>query len=351
MKIKKLRSCTYILIIFACIICLHCCKGTAKRDVLVFNSGKTLHEIWRIVYNLPLDLEKTPVYPECVKRYFSYYQLDFEGVNHYFGSFRSGNYLIAAHIFMPRFAIETVYLVHGYLLHSGYFNEFIKLLLEHNFAVAVFDLPGHGFSSGEMADIGDFSEYARTLNDFLHFTKDTFLPPPYAVVGHSTGGATVIEYMLTYESMFHRHIFTAPLVRSRQWNLSKTGITLFQGVIKTVPAKIGDLTSDKEYLDFLKNQEPLRRERVPLTWVKALFRWNKQLVSINRRINKEILIFQGKKDVVVEWEYNIKYIDQLFHHAKVVFYEDAKHEIFKETAEIREMLFDAIITELEQKNY
>lgn len=347
----KLYSCVFTLLLLTCFLCLYGCKGTPKSDVPVFDSGKTLSEIWRTVYNLPLDLEKSPVYPEPVKKYFSYYQLDFEGVDHYFGSFRSGNYLIAAHIFMPRFAIETVYLIHGYLLHSGYFNEFIKLLLEHNFAVAVFDLPGHGFSSGEMADIGSFSEYAQILNDFLQFTKDTFIPPPFAVIGHSTGGATVIEYLLTHESVFFNHILTAPLIRSRQWDLSKTGISLFQGAIKSVHARIGDITSDKDYLDFLKNREPLRRERVPLTWVKALFKWNEKLVSLKTKIDREILVFQGKKDTVVEWEYNMEFIEQLCPNAGIVYFETAKHEIFKETEDIRNKMFDAIIEELTKKRY
>ncbi|MBN2536205.1 MAG: alpha/beta fold hydrolase [Spirochaetales bacterium] len=351
MKFRKQYITAGILLLAACTSHLSGCKGIPKHDNPVFNSGKTLHEIWRIIYDLPLNLEKNPVYPEPVKKYFSYYQLDFEGVDHYFGSLRSGNYLITAHIFMPRFAIETVYLVHGYLLHSGYFNEFIKLLLEHNFAVAAFDLPGHGFSSGRIADIGSFSEYAQTLNDFLHFTEDTFLPPPVAVIGHSAGGAAVIEYMLHYESVFSLHILSAPLVRSRLWDLSRTGVALFQGVVKTVPSRIDDCTSDKEYLDFLKDREPLRRERVPLTWVKALFAWNKQLVQQKNKIDSEILVFQGKKDTVVEWEYNMSFIKQRCPRARIVYFDTAKHEIFKEKQEIRNMLFDAVIKELERKHY
>jgi alpha-beta hydrolase superfamily lysophospholipase len=350
MNTGKLYTAYFLIIL--CTIWLNGCLGTAKRDVSVFNSGKTLNEIWRVVYNLPLDLECRPEYPECIKKYFSYYQMDFEGVDHYFGSFRTGNYLIAAHIYMPRFAIETVYLLHGYLLHSGYYNEFIKLLLDHNFAVAVFDLPGHGFSSGDLANIGSFSEYARIFHDFIIKTDETFLPPPFAVVSHSTGGAAVIEYLLTYESPFSVYIFSSPLVRSQLWNLSKTGVGLFQGIIKSVPAPpFIEITSDKEYMDFLRHREPLRRQRVPVTWVKALFQWNKKLTGINKQINKKILVFQGKKDNVVDWKYNMNFIREMFPRARIVFYDNARHEIFKERPAIREQILDAIIKELERKRY
>ncbi|MBN2440929.1 MAG: alpha/beta hydrolase [Spirochaetales bacterium] len=327
------------------------CVGVPSQNTHVFNTDKTINEIWRIVYETPLSPQSAPKYPDCIKKYFSYYGFDFEGVNHYFGSFRSNDYLIAAHLFVPRFALETVYLVHGYLMHSGYFNLFIKELLDHNVAVAVFDLPGHGFSSGEMADINSFSEYADVIHDFLNKTKDTFIPPPAAIVGHSTGGAAVIEYMLKYESVFQRHFLSSPLIRSKMWGLSKFGFSLFHGGIQSVPALIGDTSSDLEYIKFLKNEEPLRRERVPLSWVNALIEWNNKLISTDKVIQKEILVFQGTSDTVVDWNYNMKFIPQLFPRAEIVYVEGAKHDLFQEKKEFREQVFNRIIEELEKRQY
>ena len=306
----------FILIILAIILLTNCRSVPDQKDV-VFDSKKTLHEIWRIVYNTPLSLEKAPAYTGCLKKYFLYYNLDIEGSSHYFGSFRSGDYLVAAHIFMPRFAIETVYLVHGYLMHSGYYNHFIKFLFEHNFAVAVFDLPGHGFSSGDLVDIHYFSDYAKVLHDFINYTKDTFIPPPFAIVGHDLGGAIVIDYLLTYESMFQHHILSAPLIRSKMWGFSTTGVTLFKGGIESIPAHIGDITSDAEYTEFLQNREPLRRDSIPLSWIDKFIEWNKKLDSLDIINEKEILLFQGNLDIIADWKYNINLITHIFPHTDV----------------------------------
>jgi len=350
-KILKFNIHFCFVLIILCISFIYTCQTPKPYYTYVFNTEYSLSEIWRMVYNLPLDLQRSPTYPPAIKKYFSYYELDFTGVDHYFGSFRSADYLISAHVFMPRFAIETVYLVHGYLMHSGYFNHLIKLLLKHNFAVAVLDLPGHGFSSGDMADIKSFSEYALALHDFIIFTKNTFLPPPYAVIGHSMGGATVIEYMLTYESVFQVHILTSPLVRSQHWNLSKFSLAFFGGFLKTVPAYVLDLSSDKEYLDFLTHDEPLRRTRVPLSWVKVLEHWNKKLTGLKNVNNNEILIIQGKKDTMVDWKYNIPFLTQMFPLSQIIYIENGKHELFQETKNIRNYVFNIVIEKLEEKKY
>jgi alpha-beta hydrolase superfamily lysophospholipase len=327
------------------------CVGVPVSPDNVFNTKLSLNEIWRIVYNTPLTLKGTPKYPEALEKYFAYYHLDFPGVDHFYGSFRSSDYLIAAHIFIPRFAVDTVYLVHGYLMHSGSLNRLIQVLLDHNFAVAVFDLPGHGFSSGDIADINSFSEYAAVLQNFIDLTKDTFVPPPLAVIGHSTGGAAVIEYLISHETVFRYHILTSPLIRSKMWGLSTAGAIILGGGIKSVPSVVADSTSDEAYRDFLLHREPLRRTQVPMNWVNALIRWNKKLKHIEPMPGRELLVLQGKADKVVDWKYNMNFIATVFPAARIVYFDKAKHDLHQETREIREKVWGEILDLLESRQY
>jgi alpha-beta hydrolase superfamily lysophospholipase len=327
------------------------CIGVPPSSDNVFNTKLSLNEIWRIVYNTPFDLSGTREYPEAVQKYFAYYDLDFPDVDRFYGTFRASDYLIAAHIFIPRFAVETVYIVHGYLMHSGSMNRLIDVLIQHNFAVAVFDLPGHGFSSGEIADINSFSEYAAVLKNFINLTKETFVPPPFAVIGHSTGGATVIEYLISHETVFRYHILTAPLIRSKMWGLSSAGALILGEGIKKIPTMVADTTSDEEYRDFLLHREPLRRTQVPVNWVNALIRWNKKLNLVEPMPEIELLVLQGKVDKVVDWKYNMNFIAGKFPGAKIVYFDKAKHDLHQETTEIREKVCDEILDLLESRQY
>ncbi|MCX7787732.1 MAG: alpha/beta hydrolase, partial [Spirochaetes bacterium] len=57
----------------------------------------------------------------------------------------------------------TVFLVHGYLDHSGSWSPVIKKILSERFVVVALDLPGHGVSGGIRGDIEDFSQYGEAV--------------------------------------------------------------------------------------------------------------------------------------------------------------------------------------------
>ena len=103
----------------------------------------------------PLAAVDPAAYSDEAKRYFAHYGLDCYGLDtqHWFGSFESAGFTLAAHLYQPAEYQATVVLLHGYLNHSGQFRHLIRCLLDNQYAVAVFDLPGHGLSSGETARI------------------------------------------------------------------------------------------------------------------------------------------------------------------------------------------------------
>ena len=103
----------------------------------------------------PIEQVEPAQYSPAVMEYFTYYNLDGEWcrAEHFFGSFKSGGFTLAGHLYRPAEYTATVILLHGYLNHTGQFKNLIRYLLENGFAVAAYDLPGHGFSTGERAAI------------------------------------------------------------------------------------------------------------------------------------------------------------------------------------------------------
>ena len=99
---------------------------------------------------------------------------------------------LAVHHWRQPGARANLLLLHGYFDHTGLFGKLIEWGLSRHCNVLIFDLPGHGLSSGEPAVIDDFGDYSRAIDDVLGAVN---LPPlPLWVMAQSTGGAALVDY-------------------------------------------------------------------------------------------------------------------------------------------------------------
>ncbi len=281
-----------------------------------------------------LDLGIEPAHVPSAIAYFNYYGIHFEDVRHFFGTFRSGTHNLAAHLFLPGHTRGTVFLLHGYLDHSGILRHLIRQCLDQGFAVAVHDLPGHGLSTGERAAIGDFSEYASALNELVRLCKP-HLPMPYHLVGHSTGGSILLEHMFRSRehSVFEKRILLAPLVRFSHWRLSGWAHLMIKPFVKTVPRRIPQNSSDPDFVTFLKN-DPLRCRHVAIRWLDALYAWNKRMAAYSPR-RGPVLIIQGEADRVVDWKYNLPFLETKITGSRVKLIANTRHQLLNESDPMR----------------
>lgn len=283
-------------------------------------------------------------YSDQVATYLCDYGLDTEnrvsGLEHYFGTFQSGLYTLAGHIYVPSEPRGTVFLLHGYLNHCVQLRHLIEFLAENGYAVAAFDLPGHGHSSGEPGAIEDFSEYSQALSDFADVVSRRS-PGPYHVIGFSTGGSAVIDSLLVRQSdSFQRVILVSPLVRCIAWEPSRLGSKIFGSFVKSVPRAVRKESSDRQYIKFIKT-DPLQVKSVPMEWVNALHAWNDRIAEAPACPAK-IKVIQGNRDTTVDWKHNIEFIRRKFPNAEVVLIEPGRHELLNESPDIRTEVFDQI---------
>ena len=275
------------------------------------------------------------------RSYFDFYELNIPDIKHYFGSFESNGYTIAANIFVPEKYKASVFLLHGYFDHAGILKDTIHFLVKEGFAVAAYDMPGHGLSSGERASIDSFKIYADILNDFVSLYKTKFTGPLH-VIAHSTGCAVVMEFILTTDSpLFEKIIFVAPLVRSYAWYLSKTGLLICDPVCDSVPRIFGKNSSNPVFLQFIKEKDPLQYQRVPFQWVKSLFKWNESFQDYGTS-SKSLLVIQGSLDKTVAWKYNLKKIKEKFPKAEVKIIKNGRHHLLNENPELQKNIFNQI---------
>jgi len=348
MSKSKIRN--LILLVLGSVLCYAVNSCRIKQGEVSAMGKSFLIEInEKIVW---LGDTESGAYPEAVVEYFKYYGLgfenEFEGLEHVFGEFLSDGNVLVGHIYKPMEYKATVILAHGYFNHCGQLNHLIRHLLSEGFAVAAFDLPGHGLSGGDRAAIDDFAQYSRALVDFTDEVKGR-LHGPIHFIGHSTGGAAMIDYLLTEkDSVFDKVVLAAPLVHCAGWELSKLSIQGKFQLVKQVPRIFRKNSSDKAFMDFVKNDDRLQSKHLPLKWMRALHSWNEKIAGFDS-CDRGAMIIQGTADSTVDWRYNVKFLRDKFSAVEVNMVEGAGHELFNESSELREDVFFMITQYMEGK--
>ncbi|MDH4467551.1 MAG: alpha/beta fold hydrolase [Bacteriovoracaceae bacterium] len=88
-------------------------------------------------------------------------------------------------------------LTHGIGEYSGRYHQLSQFLCQY-FNVCIYDLRGHGRSSGERAYVNDFFDFSRDLNTVLAHLKENFKMKNFILYGHSMGGLITSEFMQNY---------------------------------------------------------------------------------------------------------------------------------------------------------
>jgi alpha-beta hydrolase superfamily lysophospholipase len=327
--LKKMNSNSYksMILLISLLISQLATNVSAKTPAAPFDTFQLRKTVQ------PLSFSAQQRYSQPVLDYFRYYGLDHPLIPHYFGTFKSGPYTLAAQVYTPDSARGTVYLVHGYYDHTGILKNLIDFFLNEKYSVAAFDLPGHGLSSGAPASIDSFAEYGVALKDFIAKTAPN-LPKPFSLLGHSTGCAAILDYYFKDSSVVFRDIILlAPLVRSAYWYPSKAGYAIAKPSVSTTPRWFRKVSADTAFLSWFA-RDPLQIRYFPVHWGTALYAWEKQITARPPR-TLPITIIQGTLDNTVDWKYNIPFLKKKFPGCSVIFIKNGRHQLMNEAEPMR----------------
>lgn len=284
--------------------------------------------------NLPPFSQAVTPSPEF-NDFCQYYGIHFanrwSGVEHRIGSVRSGQYSLAVHSYQQGGATSNLLLVHGYLDHSGLFGELIEYGLNSGCNVVIFDLPGHGLSSGEPAAIDDFKEYSRAISCVLAAAG---LPDlPWWAMAQSTGCSALMEFSRSTNWPFRASVFLAPLIRPKGWRKIRVAHALLHRLIDGTKRNFSDNSSNKNFLTFIR-QDPLQSKKISVRWVGALKRWLEDLPMRDLGLGP-ILVLQGDADETVAWRWNMRKLLLLIPQSEISYLEGAGHHLANESLSIR----------------
>ena len=292
----------------------------------------------------PFDLTQTIPEEGAVADYCRYYHLDFEhefyGLHHACGYVDVADYQVLTHVFIPLAAKGTVWVVHGYLEHSGLYRHILPQLFRQGFAVLIYDLPGHGLSSGVRASIGSFAEYQVILRHLLHSFQNE-LPTPWLGLGQSTGGAILMDYALSscaqhQKPAFERLFLLAPLVypARMQWLQMQTVFWVFKSLRSGLPRAFRQNTSNLEFWRFMREEDPLQARWLPLSWLLALKEWAAYIHRLPA-CSVPVWVVQGGQDRTVNGIYNVSFIRKNLNLVKMLLLKNASHQLANERDDIR----------------
>lgn len=286
----------------------------------------------------PLDLLATPVLAPEVVEYLLFYQLDFAtefNAKHHVGWVQSGEFQILCHYFSPPQPTTAVIMLHGYFDHSGLCGHYIRYFLSRGMAVGVFDLPGHGLSSGTPASIDDFVRYREAFMA-VDSVLSPAMPSRRLLFGQSTGGAVVMDYLLTQNNAkFAAAILFAPLVRPHLWWFSRFMLHTAGFMLDSLARGFAKNSSDTEFLTFLKFGDPLQSRRLPIQWVRALEAWIEKFLRYSANPDMRLLVVQGGADRTVDWRYNLTQVRGKFPLTDIRLIEGARHHLLCESESVR----------------
>lgn len=298
-----------------------------------------------------LDPSIAPATSDAERDYFRHYNINFEeqlaDIKHHFGHLDCGRFDLVVHYYEPVDVVATCFILHGYFDHAGLYGHVIEYCLRRHYAVVIFDLPGHGLSTGEPGSIASFQDYQFALRSVMAFFDGVASQPWYAI-GQSTGGAILMDLVLSNsDAPFERMVLLAPLYRPTGWTSGRIMHAFAYPLVKKLRRSFQPNSHDDRFLDFVEHRDPLQCRYLSLTWVAALKQWIKHFDKLPAT-SFAPLIVQGKRDGTVDWQRNLPVIQGKFPNATLFFIQQGFHHLANESDEIRNTMFSAIDLYLDQ---
>lgn len=274
--------------------------------------------------------------PSRALPYKRFYGLDIPGSRWRIGTVKSKGLRIAVQVFHPKAPPSgTVLVLHGYLDHMGTYGPLIRRLTKEGYRVVLFDLPGHGLSSGARAGLAGIDDYVQALRSVQRAVKRLpVVDGPVHYIGHSTGAAVLLQELDAGRLKGGHSILLAPLVRWVHFRKSRWAKAVVGLLAQSVPRRFRRSSSDAAFMRFIRETDPLQQRRIPMSWLNALTRWHDQFVK-GGAIPGSVTILQGTRDGTVHWKYNLKVLRRRLPQAQVVVLEGADHHLVNESEPMR----------------
>ncbi|HOB16445.1 MAG TPA: alpha/beta fold hydrolase [Defluviitoga sp.] len=214
---------------------------------------------------------------------------------------------------LPKF-----YIVHGLGEYSGRYEKFIKTFMDLGFDVYIFDLPGHGYSSGKKGDIGNFYE--------IYYFLDNYVQDDYILFGHSLGGLISTRFVEITENKPKKLVLSSPALGDiSQMKGLLTLLSIFPKLSFSNRIDPYDLSTNRNTCEEYQ-RDPLVHDKITVESALGMFAEAELALKDINKIDVPTLLLYGTEDKVVNIEEYKKIDNPSIRH---VAFQKGKHELFE----------------------
>ena len=195
----------------------------------------------------------------------------------------------------------VVYLVHGLGEHVGRYAHVGQAFADAGYALAGFDLRGHGKSGGPRGHLPSFDAFMDDIEGFEKQINGRFVDIPRFLYGHSLGGILVLNYVLRRKPDFKGIISTgAGLRTSLEEQTAKVTMARVLGTLipnVTIPSGLDPRTISRspEVVDAYVN-DSLVHDKMSLGFGKIMLAVLPWTFEHAHEFALPLLIMHGKED-------------------------------------------------------
>ncbi|MDO8416990.1 MAG: lysophospholipase [Agitococcus sp.] len=202
----------------------------------------------------------------------------------------------------------VILLVHGTVLHSGFYAPWANELTKNGYAVFGIDLRGWGQSQGygRRGNVGNYDEYVEDVTLARREIRKRYPNIPVYLQGESLGGAVALLSHIMDRVTLDGLILNAPAVKISpfaQWNLwgAAQGAKMFPEMpsLPLFKSLTGLVLTDKDAQDRFWTDPFTTRKALGAGFVVALQDATERLQLNVNNVRAPMLVIQGTKDYVI----------------------------------------------------
>jgi acylglycerol lipase len=238
----------------------------------------------------------------------------------------------------------VVCLVHGLGEHSGRYAHVGRAFSEARFALAGFDLRGHGRSGGQRGHFPSFEALMDDIHRFIQDTSERFPGLPVFLYGHSLGGFLILNYATYHKHTLKGVIATGAGLRSPVLE-QKVKITLSKvmgGLLPTVTIPTGldvdSLSRNPEVVRAYK-EDPLVHDKATLSAARVSIEAVDHAFAHAAEFPTPLLMMHGAADRVTYPHGSQEFADLVPKNCTLKIWDGLYHEIHNEPEQVEVFKF------------
>ena len=227
-------------------------------------------------------------------------------------------------------------------------HQYLHTLFSQYFNICLYDLRGHGHSTGKRAYVENFKDYCQDLGEVLDYLKENYHMKRYVLFGHSMGGLVTASYMQNEvsEDFYPEKVFLSapagggagPIGAVIKLAPLKLLQTLSSFSLSAPVAGVLDLTKlshdPRVYENYIN--DPLNCLKVHTKLFAEILREGREVFSRPLRVKCDLFCAQGTDDQLVDPNGNIDYFKNVEKNCKLLVVDGGFHEMHNEIEKYRQ---------------